>query len=1319
MFNGNSNTSTSLFGSLNTSTPTSTPAPAANNFQLPQKSGSMFGNVNNNIGASTPSPSTGLFGNKTSALGSTQQNTNNPTAGGGLFAKPATSTIGGATASNSLFGNNNNSTNAGGLFGNSTTASQPGNAGGLFGNSNNNAQCTTTTSLFGAKPATSGLLGSNPVQPATTSLFGNNTSSTTGGSLFTAKPATTGTSLFTTTQQPATQSTGFFNNNQNSQLNNNNNNLSVSANPYGLNIGSLTATTMPKPLTPLSSNEKSGSTDISNSNLRYKKRMSSVSSTMSQNVLTASTPSTLISKLSNRLKSNQNVSSLNGIFSPTPKNSWFNSDPSRASSNITDNYSKTSLADSKNIFASSSLGNIFSDKRNVVSDIKKLKIDPERSAAKKLKLLSGKSIITKENESTLDNVPKKTLINFSNNTVDPQNDIAASNGVVSISQSTDSETDSESGNSNSNKNSIDTLDYWCSPSPEQLLTLSPAQLTSVSDFVIGRKGYGYITFNYDVDLTAFVQDFEGELFGKTVIFNSSKTVEVYPHSETKPNLGYGMNVPATITLEGVYPIDKKTKQPLMNCSDMLEIQYFVKKLRSMNEMEFISYNPFGGIWTFKVNHFSIWGLINEEDAEIDEELLNQYKEKHSQLEHEKEQQNDAIANVISQTNKETEKVSTEDLIIAVDQPDSIIDMKQYEPDVTESDFVFIESEPKLSTSDNWVEQLKLAGSSLQSVFISDKYGGQTKADDINLLVSDFNKDLEQQRKIIEEKKLTEKYMAVNFSITTKVLYSRKTDVSIKSLSLGMQKDSKIIKGVFEKQLELASLKNRATNGFPIIAKSSVKFSDILNILDNKSEEYKLWELCSILFDPLTLEYEVKNEIKEEILLKKKRHQLLSSWLTSSISEEINFKLKNTTDPLDKIFLYLMLNDVITATKIAIDSNNGHLAVILSFLDSNEPYVKDLASSQLSKWNSSIPKANSKIMRIYQLLSDGLLENQKLIKSLLDEFSWLSIFGIQTFYSTIDEHSLEEIVSFNIGSFPDTPSDELSYKILSLFGAVDSTEEIFKKSHLKKSAFDVQFAWFFVQIIRYNNHRSFNEIISDKITLDFIEQMKIMNLPEEALYGMCFICDDKVAEQQIELLVLTYIEQLYFKNEGKIFEKLNIPEKLVNYALSLHYKYQSKFSLEVEYLLKGGYHKEAKEVIITEVGPNLIMDYLSNNNDIKYLQELDGLIKIFPKNEIDDWSCTLGVFENYLNIFLHRVSKNLIEKNIDSLINGLSIIIKNYQNHKKLMVSCNYISKKVMDKVLSDKLPKELNAGMRAQLLNLPLCGPEKYYFTRLFSELSS
>ena len=199
---------------------------------------------------------------------------------------------------------------------------------------------------------------------------------------------------------------------------------------------------------------------------------------------------------------------------------------------------KMNLSSSENVNISTNAFAFLSSQKADLSELRKLKIDSNRSAAKKLKLLSGSPAITKtcmEDEQTplkkesVTNADKVIESNCKENKDSNVDDIRF-NGK---NQSNNLNTGQDNENTVQHENSRNS-GYWCSPSPEQLENLSLERLAAIPNFVIGRKGYGCITFQYEVDLTAFIKNFREELFGKTVIFRSSKTVEVYPDETTKP-----------------------------------------------------------------------------------------------------------------------------------------------------------------------------------------------------------------------------------------------------------------------------------------------------------------------------------------------------------------------------------------------------------------------------------------------------------------------------------------------------------------------------------------------------------------------------------------------------------------------------------------------------------------------------------------------------------------------------------------------------------------------------------------------------------------
>lgn len=157
--------------------------------------------------------------------------------------------------------------------------------------------------------------------------------------------------------------------------------------------------------------------------------------------------------------------------------------------------------------------------------------------------------------------------------------------------------------------------------------MTPTELSNLSNLMIGRKGYGQITYNEPVDMTA-IDDYSN-ILGNLVCILRGKVI-VYPDSSTKHAQGTGLNHPATITLENMFRIDKKTNRPITDPSDPRFVKY-VSKLRHSVESrggEFVTFDASHGSWTFRVPHFSVWGLIDD-DEDDDIEEINGFTEANS------------------------------------------------------------------------------------------------------------------------------------------------------------------------------------------------------------------------------------------------------------------------------------------------------------------------------------------------------------------------------------------------------------------------------------------------------------------------------------------------------------------------------------------------------------------------------------------------------------------------------------------------------------------------------------------------------------------
>ncbi|AMD21332.1 HER053Wp [Eremothecium sinecaudum] len=1311
-----------LFNGVNTSTPTSTPAPANNAFTLKQKpNGNVFGNIaSNQENISSPSPAGAIVDNT------------KPTNTGGLFGQTASSGSNLNSGNLFSFANNTNTTttnnnaatgtNSGGLFGNSTnttsTIAPNNNTTNLFGGNTTTAQSTNTnffgnkntstqpfTNMFGNKTNSmqnsTGLFGSsNNENSSSSGLFGNNSSST--GGLFGNKT--------TESQNPsnllgnklgfslgsASQSQG--NAAQSQQMSQ----PSLSSNPYGLQLNSVPVTTMPESITASMQVKKQKDLSLP----MDKKRALSTSNVVTGPLV--SNQSTLISKLSSRLNYINSREATHGLFSPSRK--VLHQVTSEATNRVKD--SKSSNSNISTLYQGKQfLGTL---KHNDPSDMRKLKIDTNRSAAKKQRLLGGKSMTTKfkdmeelkSNTETSSTVAK--LAKTERMQLEPsQKDVSESASPI-LSPSAD--------------------EYWCSPTIEQLQQLPVKQLTAVPNFVIGRKGYGTISFDLDVDLSAFRDDFKRHLFGGVIIFNENKTVEVYPDDSMKPAIGLGLNVPSTISLERIYPVDKKTNKLFTDNSDFTKVQLFVKKLKSMRDMDFISYNPYDGIWTFKVKHFSIWGLINDSDTDGNDEAMDVTSPEEinqrivaiprrpgfsKKSESSVPGAFDAIVHIPSNVENQESACTQDELSVNrisldtniqenFDVMSDIIEEKPYEPsEVEEDDLEGLIVEPSLATAEDWSEQLKLAGDAYKSVFAPATT--LTKVNNVSdILFHSFQSDMENYKSIVKIRKLDSNPNFVRFCNETSLLMKSNIKSAgwqryILKSTLHTYKSS--MDEVFKKSLTTALVGQRS-NRYPIVMDWSLNFKDIAEAYSKVNEEYRVWNLASILFDPI--EEEVTEESVKEVLSKKQRHQSLCSWIINEIGPEIESKLKDVSG-LYKIFLYLVKRDIVGATAEAIATKNNHLAAMITMLGSNDPLVCDLAASQLNKWKSLGSKVDQNVVKIYQLLTGSPLDVIHCVNT-ADGFSWLATLGLHIFYGNVDSLSLEELISLGLDKISDveqSANDDVISAILKLYCSKSDPESLIGQLRISRELLDVRLPWFFIQLLK---RCDIAVELCDRITLQFVEQLKIDNMYQEALFVLCFLHDNKVAKQQFDHLVSSQVTLFSTETSQALLSRLQVPEDIYYEFLAVYNKYNKDHLSEATNLLRAKKFPDAEEVVIINVAPKLIL-----NGSHEELVTLRELLKQFPSHEMDSWPKGLGVFEKYLE---NTLDGNDDQKLLEQLVHGLPILFDEYASYRDVSVLCCVISKRVCH-IFLEKYKEALAAPVLIdRLLALPLGQPEKLYLRR-------
>ena len=156
---------------------------------------------------------------------------------------------------------------------------------------------------------------------------------------------------------------------------------------------------------------------------------------------------------------------------------------------------------------------------------------------------------------------------------------------------------------------IDVGSYWMSPKLEEIQAMNRVQRQSVADFTVGRENVGSVRFKVPVDLS----NIDVENLYDNIVLLVPRSCTVYPTASMKPPVGKGLNVPALISLEHSYP-----RGGLRVGGRRLEKH--IEKLKTMTDTTFESYDIPTGVWSFSVEHFTTYGLVDDDEDSDDEEV---------------------------------------------------------------------------------------------------------------------------------------------------------------------------------------------------------------------------------------------------------------------------------------------------------------------------------------------------------------------------------------------------------------------------------------------------------------------------------------------------------------------------------------------------------------------------------------------------------------------------------------------------------------------------------------------------------------------------
>ncbi|RLV91281.1 Nucleoporin [Spathaspora sp. JA1] len=1258
-------------------------------------SGGLFGNTSTGFGqgtSTTParntSTSEGIFGNKRPATGGAFGNSTTPAA-------PAPANTGG------LFGNSGTTaaapaaqTNTGGLFGNTTTApSAATTTGGLFGNTST-TQPTQSSTLFGntSKPANSifGNSTNQTSQQSTGGLFGQQQSQSTGG-LFSG-------------QQPQPSLLTVQNSNPYS---------------YGQLLTNLQTSndTMPESITTqIFSPANQQAKDMP----ERKRRFSYLEKPEAHKP-----KSSLLAKLGQTFRFIRGVTKssqdngVKGLFSQNDellkKPSLPIHTPAISTKNAVKSYRQVDarrVGSMKRLIIKSKPVKYHLIDVNKVFNSKRRKVDYNVITADKL--LSERYLSDSESDEEIDtrkSVDSRYAYNINKDGSIGGNVIEGDHKVSSKSKQDTTATEKETTSEAKDKDITMHDGYWSSPTILELSQMTLEELSSLENFIIGRKGYGQISYIKPVDLSSILldandhgQSLAKELFGN-VIQITKRHILVYSNQPVKPPIGKGLNVPAMITLEGVVPTKGRS------------LVEHVNFLKGQVGQEFITYDPITHSWVFRVNHFSVWGLVEEEDgAELMELKRKQdEQEQQSYLEYSKvygdeiikqEVQKKALYDqvkiipggweyeytstpdplnlkrelvsneIIEQLNKykqsdhhmEYEQDSNSQYESQMLAPEidmnEIVDEKVYEPEIVD-DAVFdnIQIRSNLPTSDDWLIQLELANdlnSALAPYYGTVQPTKKLTIDNVDgLLFHEFNNSIKEAPKletILDEIEVDD---------------DEQEDVYVNNIS-------EVISTILNKS-EIVIRENT----YPKVeSTSNLTVKDFIT-REMSESEHQVITLASALYDNDEVNREIDqlpsraNESLVNAITETTRRKLFGEWLKNYNASAIRDLLEtHKSEPLETVFIHLCSGDLIKAIEAAIETKNGHLSVILNLADSNDEVVKQIAAHQLKQWAENEMNISQALVKIYSILSGE-------IDSIVADLPWNIALALHLFYGG---SSLGELVS----SFKDIIPEDLPVgDVLRLVFILPSSVESIANSCLNK-----KLKWYFCKALLCGDS------LFDEVTKSFGDYLVSVKLWKDAIFVYSHLSDDEEAEALVRELIIENISSLK-SEQDYLMTVLKVPKTIIYEAISIEKRNNGDFWGEVEALETVELWEMAHSTIVSELGPATVIS--NSDEDVRHLQ---SLITPFPSHGliIPDWNVGAGIYVAYFKFLEQKQTGSVDSDVVEFLLSNIPLIKHSGESFDR-KVALNIISKTVGDYILESKFVTK-----KDEVVKLYLDSPDLEYF---------
>lgn len=885
------------------------------------------------------------------------------------------------------------------------------------------------------------------------------------------------------------------------------------------------------------------------------------------------------------------------------------------------------------------------------------------------------------------------------------------------------------------------LGYWCTPSTVEIEKMTFEELANIENFIIGRKGYGQIAYNHPIDLVEIVEatlangtSISEAIFGNIVQILDKHTI-VYENLTEKPPIGFGLNVPATITLERMIPKEN------MSTND------YINLLKRQKGMEFVNYDPITYVWTFRVKHFSIWGLVDDDDNNDNNEgnlsakkRLQDSKEHEAELEYtkiyedkryNKELRNQKLsqltrglpggwkhshfstsspisikrqlvaseidnnlkgANHDNKARKLSEQISdiTIDLDQSVPPSPNFLPMELVAPAVerrNEVDYLknLVSILPRNQDMEDIVQEKafepEVANDALfqniQNVpnvaVASDWLVQMEMSNDYNsaLLPYAATTDIISLKTDFEGDNAMGQLDKALFADFNKKAAEYKPTNSTAKDTQVIPKRLEELTSVINNLIDVVNIQSR-DNGFPqIFNQQDLTFAKLGNQVE--------FTLASALFDSdrfavLLDSLDMGVVARQETL---KQRTVFQDWLVENL---LSVAEKQTDgDCFQQIINCLVVGDVKGAVLTAQETSNPHLSVVLTLADSNDEAVRGIASNQLAAWKGvgGSMLAPPGLVRIYKLLSGDV--------DAITDSSWQQILAANFFYGP--HLSLLAVIGEVVSRFRGNIEPSAIFDILELYVHVSENGKKGVTSWILEAGWPIERAWLFSLVLSPGSSS-----LLDDLSTKLGDILQNYGLWREAVFAYSYLENDNTSRSKITACVINHMPP---HTDELVIRQLRIPESLLYESAAIDAKKEGSYWQACRSYISAKEWHQAHECIVSYLGPEVII----SNDKVKKSNLLD-LTDRFPDKGlvVPSWSQGAGLYTRYISLV--DGSDKLV---VDDLLTNIPHFIG--ANNFRTRVALHMMSRKVGDAAIDGRI-----SNYKSRIMALKLGQNERNYF---------